>query len=232
VSFELRCVTAAEEQAWNDRQLAAPVRAPTVALWTYPAPAVVLGRSQYKGVAVGRERHGLPIVHRRTGGGAVLVGPGVLGVSVLLPPSHPLISAGLVPAYEWLGRAHARALQRLGVACEVVSPEVARGTAPEPTVAWACFGALSPWEVVTRPGRRKLVGLAQRRSRDGVLMVCGTLVEDAPWDTLCHALGHSAEAAAVLQRVTSSCEHEIGNRIAISAVAREIAQEFAVALRL
>ena len=45
-----------------------------------------------------------------------------------------------------------------------------------PPVRWACYGSLASWEVVDAGGGRKLVGLAQRRQRTGVLFVTGTLV--------------------------------------------------------
>ncbi len=332
MSFALRCVTAAEEQAWNDRQLATPVTAPRLAFWTYRDTAVVVGRSQRHGAgtdcpaafrspfdglrasgtldggcpfplalspakherallpppaspflltlsppkhegallappaspfplmlspsqheralfpppaspfplmlslskherALSRTPARVPIVHRRSGGGAVLVGPEVLGVSVLLPLEHPFAVSGLVSSYEWFGCAHARALRRLGVLCEAVSPKALPRAAADPIAAWACFGAVSPWEVVTLTGRRKLVGLAQRRTRTGVLLVSGTLIEDQRWDVLCDALGQSVEAAAILRGSTSSCRRELGKSIAVADVARRVARELDVALR-
>ena len=42
----LVAVDAAAEQAWNEASLEHPVEQPAARLWRYPAPAVVLGRSQ------------------------------------------------------------------------------------------------------------------------------------------------------------------------------------------
>ncbi|MGD9762394.1 MAG: biotin/lipoate A/B protein ligase family protein [Candidatus Binatia bacterium] len=225
--MRLRLVTAAEEQAWNDRQLAAPVRAPHLGLWAYRAPAVVLGASQRAQLARGAQPDatGMPVVARRTGGGAVLVGPGVLGVSVALPPDHRLVLPGIVSSYEWFGRAHVRALGRLGVACEAVRPDCVRSEPCSPSIAWACFGTLSPWEVVTLPQRRKLVGLAQRRARTGVLLVSGALVVQPDWDALCRALGRPSEDAQVLRERTSSCAQDISITDVADALAQEL-EEF------
>ena len=42
----LRFTAPAEEQAWNERRLSRPVRAPLIAAWSYRVPAVVLGCAQ------------------------------------------------------------------------------------------------------------------------------------------------------------------------------------------
>ncbi|MFZ3220852.1 MAG: ligase, partial [Rhodoferax sp.] len=59
-------------------------------------------------------------------------------------------------------------------------------------------------ELVDAQGR-KLVGLAQRRQRTGVLLVAGTLVSAPPWSLLCEAMGNPQDAP-VLQRRTVSCD--------------------------
>ena len=68
-----------------------------------------------------------------------------------------------------------------------------------PTVPWACYGSLAPWEVVDAAGR-KLVGLAQRRQRTGVLLVAGTLVTPPDWALLCSAMGQPQDEAAMRRR--------------------------------
>jgi len=67
-------VAAAEEQAWNERHLSRPVRAPLIAAWSYRAPAVVLGCSQRPDAAMSAAARAarVALVERRSGGGAVL----------------------------------------------------------------------------------------------------------------------------------------------------------------
>lgn len=209
----LRVVTAAEEQAWNERQLCRPVRVPRLAVWMYREPAVVLGASQQpdEAMRVAARAAGLPLVQRRAGGGAVLAGGWLLGLSVVLPPDHPLVVAGVVESYRWFGCAHAAALRRLGVECEALDVAAASAVTRERRSAvegagleWACFATISPWEVVT-PGGRKLVGLAQVRRRTGALFVSGTLLGEPDWELLCRVFGAPTDAAAVLSAWTSSC---------------------------
>ena len=112
--------TIAQEQAWNHRQMLEPVAQPRFRVWTYGAPAIVLGCSQRR--------------------------------------------------FEEEARAR-----------------------------------LAPWEVVDAAGR-KLVGLAQRRQRTGVLLVAGTLVAPPDWALLCHALGQSGDEAAMRRRTVSCAQ--------------------------
>lgn len=208
--------TAAEEQAWNLRRLAALPAAPRARVWTYRSPAVVLGCAQRAlRDAVERRAEGeLPLVERCAGGGAVLAGPWMVSVSIVLPAAHRLLGGGLIDCYRWLGQLHVEALAACGVRARALpSHELARadavlGASP---VDWACFGALSPWEVVG-PDFRKLVGMAQRRQRRGVLLVAGTLIADPAWSLLCALLGYPEDETA-LRRRTVSCEQLAGRAI-------------------
>jgi len=214
----LRFAPPAEEQAWNERHLSRPVRAPLIAAWSYGVPAVVLGCSQRPDAAMNAAARaaGVALVERRSGGGAVLAGPWLLGVSVVLPPDHPLVVPSVTESYRWFGEAHAAALRRAGIQCQTVRVATARTVArwwrSEPTsttARWACFGALSPWEVMTAGGR-KLVGLAQVRRRTGALLVSGTLLAQPDWRVLSRVVDGSAGAAAQLDERASSCEAELG----------------------
>lgn len=149
----------------------------------------------------------LQCVRREAGGGAVLTGPWLVSASVVLPMAHDWVRNGLIDSYRALGQMHAAALQEYGVAARALSPEdLAQSLAHRPAQAprWACFGGLSHWEVVD-PDGRKLVGLAQRRRRHGVLLVAGTLIGPVPWQLLCDAMGQSQDAA-LLARSTVSVE--------------------------
>lgn len=206
-------VSAAAEQAWNNAALAQTVTAPQWRIWTYAEPAIVLGCSQraLRPALEARVEGRLAVVEREAGGGAVLTGPWLLGLSLVLPLGHAWLAAGLLPSYQRLGQLHVEVLQALGILTRTVSPAELRTEktrqAPGP-LAWACFGSLSPWEVVNAEGR-KLVGLAQRWRQSGVLLVAGTLVAEPPWALLCDALGRPQDAALLRQR-TVSCENFLG----------------------
>ena len=204
----LHAVSAVEEQDWNERALLDPLTVPAWRLWTYVQPAVVLGLSQRALLLRGGNRDvAPPVIVRGSGGGAVLVGPWMLGVSVALPALHPLVRGGPVASYAWLGRGIVRALEEVGVRSHALSPDALRALhvhRPAAAPDWACFGSLSPWEVLAHG--RKLVGLAQIRRRQGVLLAAGILLRAPPWTALCERLGYPLEEAARLLLCTISCE--------------------------
>lgn len=204
---------AAEEQAWNRAQLAQPVTAPCWRLWTYEQPAIVLGcsqRTQYEHLQATPGGPSMEVLLRESGGGVVLTGPWMLGLSLALPNSHPWLGQGLLESYRHLGQLFAELLAAQGVPARALPPAelpaqqaalIERGL---PVLDWACFGNLSPWEVVDAQGR-KLVGLAQRRRQTGVLLVAGLLLIEPPWGRLCEALGRGEDETVLRQR-TVSCE--------------------------
>lgn len=145
-------------------------RATTPTIWWHSAdqPTLILGPGQREEGIDSAEcrRRGVTVTHRQAGGAAVLAGPGVLGLDVALPGGHPLALSDIVEAYRWLGEAWVAAARQLGANAELVTIELARarraGSNP------ACFGSLSSYEVAV--DGRKLVGLAQLRRRNGVLL--------------------------------------------------------------
>lgn len=133
-------------------------------------PAVVLGSAQPAAAVDGAAaaRAGLDVVRRRTGGGAVVVEPGrLVWVDVVVPAVDPLWQADVGRAFWWLGEAWAAALADVGVDGAVAH----RG--PLGRSRWSstvCFAALGPGEVSVEG--RKVVGMAQRRTRRGALFQC------------------------------------------------------------
>jgi lipoate-protein ligase A len=117
------------------------------------------GRALARGVGIGR---------RRTGGGAVLVGPGLVRwVDAFVPAGDPLWDDDVGRAFWWLGSAWADALAAAGVG----SGEVwRRGLVRTPWSGRVCFAGLGPGEVTV--GGRKVVGISQRRTRHGALFQC------------------------------------------------------------
>src|SRR5579883_112161 len=75
-------------------------------------PALVLGFSQKRGglnqAALAALK--IPVYQRRAGGTAVLVGPTLLSLDVVLPAGHPLILPDIVESYRWFGEAWSAAL--------------------------------------------------------------------------------------------------------------------------
>jgi lipoate---protein ligase len=197
----------------SERLLAAAIQGVPVATaklcWSQAeGEGLVLGFSQKPGVLNEVELEGspLPIYHRRAGGTAVLVGPHLLGLDVFLPAGHPLILADVVESYRWLGETWVDALRLLGVETRAVSPDEAHAQRDllkhaatrerEAILRRACYGALSPYEVVV--GQRKVVGLDMIRRRTGSLLQAGLLLR---WETerLAMLLGHSLEEQEMLR---------------------------------
>lgn len=169
-------------------------------VWRYREPAVVLGCGQ-RALAT---TTALPVEVRASGGGAVLVGPWMIGASVVLPAGHPLAVDGIAESFRWLGEACAGWLRDAGVA----QAQAQRGG---PTVAhWACFAGRGPWEVMA--AGRKIVGLAQARRRHAVLLSVGVLVDETPWALLAGALGRPADEVAALAGATVSAAELLGGR--------------------
>jgi len=182
---------------------------PATLYWSMAEPAaIVLGFSQKDDVlnAAAIAQCKMPVYHRRAGGTAVLVGPQLLSLDVVLPAGHPLILADIVKSYCWFGEAWVEALRQFGVQARTVPPQEAHEqrallkqaeTAErELLLRRACYGALSSYEVVV--GQRKVVGLDMIRRRAGSLLQAGVLLH---WETepVAQLLGHTAEEVAVLR---------------------------------
>lgn len=202
--------SAADEQGWIREALAEPVTRAQWRVWRYRSPAIVLGLSQRRLLddVAARAAEALPVLVRASGGGAVLAGPWMVGTTVLLPSKHPLAAGALVDSYRWFGELHARALHGFGVESLLLSPRALREHDPRVAgfgpLPWACFGGLSPWELVDSR-RRKLSGLAQQRRAGGIALVAGTLLWRPPWSVLCEALDRSDALEALTMR-TTDCE--------------------------
>ncbi len=144
-------------------------------------PAVVLGSTQkLSKLAIDRaERSGFEVATRRSGGGAVLLGPGSgLWVDVFVDPGDPLFATDIGVAAHRVGRCWADALVDLGHGAEVWTAAMMSGQ-------WgrdACFAGVGPGEVMVGtddPGSgestTKAVGISQRRTRAGARVQCHVL---------------------------------------------------------
>lgn len=205
----------ADEQAWLQQALAAPEPRLRWRVWQYQEAAIVVGRAQ--GLALAGT--GLPVLKRPTGGGAVLVGPWMVGVSVVMSPTCPLLGPGVTAAYRWMGLAHARWLRGFGLDARVCRGP---GTPAPAGLDWACFAGLSPWEVTV--GGRKITGLAQARRGGTVVLSAGTLVTATPWRQLCAAVGREGQAPLLAARTTDG-EALLCGTVDVAGWARALQQE-------
>jgi lipoate---protein ligase len=182
---------------------------PATLYWSQADPVgLVLGFSQKPEVlnSAALAALSLPVYHRRAGGTAVLVGPQLLSLDVVLPAGHPLILADIVESYRWFGEAWVEALRQLGIETRVVLPSEAHSQRlllrqaetqeREAILRRACYGAISSYEVVV--GRHKVVGLDMLRRRVGSVLQAGVLLQ---WETetLAQLLGHTPEEQAGLR---------------------------------
>jgi lipoate-protein ligase A len=149
----------------------------TVTLCRVRRAALVLGSTQAD-TDVDHARvasSGLEVTRRRSGGGAVLVEPHALAwIEVYVSRTDPLWLADVGRAFWWLGQAWVDALTVLGV------PDARVHRGPPVTTAWSskvCFAGLGSGEATV--GGRKVVGMSQRRTRDGALFQCAALLQ---WD--------------------------------------------------
>jgi len=144
-------------------------RAATASLWWFEvtAPALVLGTAQPDAI-VNRDAcatAGVDVVRRHSGGAAVLLVPGeVAWFDLIIPRGHPRWLDDVGRAAWWIGEA---AVVALGTPHSLVH----RG--PMVRSAWSslvCFAGLGPGEVTVEG--QKLLGISQRRTRDGARFQC------------------------------------------------------------
>jgi lipoate---protein ligase len=131
-----------------------------VAICAPTAPAtLVLGSAQH----LAAPSDEVAVVHRPSGGGAVLVAPQAqVWVDVWIPASDPLWDDDIVTSSLWLGETWRDALHALGVRdLEVHEGRLARTSLSD----LVCFAGVGPGELIWRG--RKLVGISQRRNRHG-----------------------------------------------------------------
>jgi lipoate---protein ligase len=160
------------------------------------APAVVLGSTQPDDVVdrAAAERAGVEVVRRRSGGGAVWVGPGdPIWVDVVLPRHDRRWDDDVGRAFLPVGRAWRAALAGVGVDATVHEGAMVRTEYSD----LICFAGTGPGEVFVDGA--KVVGISQRRTRDGARFQCAiprvwdptSLLELLDVDVDPAALGHA-----------------------------------------
>lgn len=161
-----------------------PDALPVLRWYRASSPALILGRGQR--AALPGDVGELTVVPRFTGGGAVLMDDGLLSLDVVLPAGHPWLDGAMTDVFLRVGSVWAAALRGLGVVDVTVHDAAGtgrrQGTPREQLLAAICYATLGYGEVTA--GGRKLVGLAQRRRRNGALVQCGLLRRWEPRDLL------------------------------------------------
>jgi lipoate---protein ligase len=169
---------------------------PTHAAWFLDAsaPALVIGSTQPDPSTTD-----LPVVRRRSGGGAVLVGDvSSTWLDLVIPRSSPLWVDDVGAAMYWVGETWAAALGALGVPV-VVHRGGLRHSEWSRTV---CFAGLGPGEVLDADGR-KVVGVSQRRTRAGARFQ-SIAYHDGPIARIVDALDMGDDRAIVAAELSST----------------------------
>lgn len=194
-------------------------------------PALILGSGQKLSDidAAACASAGVQVHRRASGGTAVLFMPGFLMQDIALPRADPLYLDDVSESYRWLGAVWADALDALGVPAEPVSVAAARADsqATDALVRRACFGGISPYEVMT--GGRKLVGFSQVRRRQGALLQVG-VYSHWPGRALAELLALDESERADLVRRLDARVCGLGELLADLPDLERIAAAFATAL--
>src|SRR5439155_1886744 len=109
----------------------------------------------------------------------------------------PLWKADVGRSFHWLGQALVDALHAVGIDGSWHDGALVC----TPWCRQVCFAGLGPGEVTV--GGRKVVGLAQRRTRAGALFQCAALLRWDP-DEMVRLLNLGKEAAAALPTLAAA----------------------------
>lgn len=133
-------------------------------------PALVLGGRQSisdKSRSVA-EAAGVEVTSRRSGGGAVWIDPDTaVWIDFFIPTGHNWFDSDLTATFLRVGELWLTALFLCGIEGSVYA---GRPDASDDLANRACFGGLG-WGEITVNGS-KVVGLSQRRTRDGARVQC------------------------------------------------------------
>ena len=206
---QLHCAKA--EQQWIDQHLAAGFAHPALALIDYRQPAVIYGRrggdcstSRARAAALDYD-----VQQRRSGGGAVLAGPWMLGVNLLLPDEHPLAQLSHVEVFRWFGRCWRQALAEFDIHLDLAAPDDFKrhqALQDEHGLDWVCFAGISHGELLDDAGR-KVLGLAQYRGSWGALLSAGLLIGQTPWEQLEFIHGGQRPERSAMHQLTAAIAH-------------------------
>ena len=162
---------------------------PTLRLYAWKPACLSLGHAQPFAdvdVACLRQR-GWDVVRRATGGRAILH-TDELTYSVIGGGEEPLLAGGVLESYNRIAQALLRAVKNLELAVEVKEGKINDQATPNPV----CFEVPSTYEITVH--RKKLIGSAQARKKEGVLQH-GSLPLTGDLTRICQALAFESETA-------------------------------------
>ena len=142
-------------------------RGPTLRIWEWGAPAVVIGSFQSLSNEVdpeGAERHGITVVRRVSGGGAMFIEPGNTITYSIVVPGSLVDGMSFEESYEFLDSWVLTALKELGIEARYV-----------------------PINDITSPAG-KIAGAAQKRWSDGTVLHHVTMAYDIDADKMLEVL--------------------------------------------
>lgn len=172
------------------KEVCTGMSAPILRFYTWSPLAVSLGFFQKTEEVVevkNCRRLGVDIVHRPTGGRALLHHL-ELTYSLIIPIEHPLLPKGVIESYKFLSQGIVKGFKTLGIKAEL-APGEERGKRLAPG---ACFDSSSSYEI--QISGKKTVGSAQLR-RQGGLLQHGAILQELSLDIYRQVLKLSGEAA-------------------------------------
>jgi len=183
------------------------------ALWLCSTenPAFILGSTQDQSDVLvdAAETSGIEIVRRRSGGGAVYIAPGEsVWLDITISREDPLWQDDVSASMLWLGDVFVQALRPW------VYAETFRGTFHNGDVGRAvCFASAAPGEVFV--GEDKLVGISQRRNREGARFQCVLYRQWNPviWSSLIASLDVQEHVRSMQVATVDAPERDIAEAV-------------------
>jgi lipoate-protein ligase A len=173
--------------------------------------ALILGSTQDQSdvLSDAAETFGIEIVRRRSGGGAVYVAPGEsVWLDITISREDPLWQDDVSASMLWLGDVFVQALRPW------VYAETFRGTFHNGDVGRAvCFASAAPGEVFV--GEDKLVGISQRRNREGARFQCVLYRQWNPviWGSLIASLDVQEHVRSMQVATVDAPERDIADAV-------------------
>lgn len=178
---------------------------PTLHFYTWKVPAISLGYFQDFSEAIRINEclvKGVQVVRRITGGRAVVHHQDV-SFSLIFPAKGSVVPPGILSSYRMIAQGLIEGLRSLGIMANIMDSRTSQnGHKKEDRNQSACFLTRIRFEIMV--SGRKLLGFAQRRIRDWVLLQ-GTVMIDLDrnlWsDFLCYP--DSPDSNEVMDRLKS-----------------------------
>ena len=172
-------------QEWvvEHKQLTTPLEhaergSPTISVVEPVCPHVVLGSSEREKAFMDfsyMEREGIQLASRRSGGGAVIViAEDLLWLDVFVPTRSRFWLEDIKRSSLWMGGIWLDALQSISVDCLLYDGQFIRSSLSD----LVCFAGKGPGEIFIND--QKIVGISQRRSRQGTQFQCGLILNWNP----------------------------------------------------